>query len=155
MLPSVSPPALRSSGTVRPDILDRVVPDRGGGPLTTTSRTGLLGILVALLFAGGLLGLAVVSDDEEEDDVLSATSSTSSTAAAFATSTTLATTTSLFALPTTTQATVSTSGGSGLGAEGSATVTGSDETAETGAESLLLPGLGLLALGLGARRLRR
>jgi hypothetical protein len=112
----------------------------------------LLSALTALLFVGGIVGLATVdSDDDGEDAAL--TTVTSPT-----TSSTLATTSSssVGAASVTTVVPVTTTvAGSGLGTSGSATVSGSGQMAETGAESLLWPGLGLLGLGLAGRRLPR
>lgn len=105
--------------------------------------------LVALLFAGGLVGLATVDSDDGDDAALTTvTSSTTTSTSALLTTSSAPSTTSL-PLPTTTVA------GSGLGTGGTPVVSGSEQTAETGAESLLWPGLGLLGLGLAFRRLRR
>ena len=127
-------------------------------PLTPTSRMSLLSAAVALLFAGGLVGLATVDSDDGDDAAL--TTVTSPTTSAPTTSSSPALTAS--SAPSTTAATVAAAGttsttvaGSGLGTGGSATVSGSGQMAETGAESLLWPGLGLLGLGLAGRRLRR
>ena len=128
-------------------------------PLTATNRTGLLSALIALLFAGGVVGLFTVDSDDDEDAALRTVTSptTSSTASTAGTASTLAPTSSVTAASaaTTVVPVTTTVAGSGLGTGGSATVSGSDQMAETGVESLLLPGLGLLGLGLVGRRLRR
>jgi hypothetical protein len=126
----------------------------------------VLGALVALLFAGGVVGVATVTgDDEAADQVDTAAPSTTATTA-------FPTTTSSSELPTTTVraapvtaaggpeagpggAGSGSGGGSGLGTGGSATVQGSDQMADTGADDWLVPGAALLGLALGGRRLLR
>jgi hypothetical protein len=118
----------------------------------------ILGAAALLLAAGGALAIAQPGDlgDEEVASNEVAAQETTTTEAEDETSTTdasgsdapLATTTTTAGDVDTTSTTIS---GSGLSATTPPTG-GADGIADTGAESLLGPGLGLLALGLAGRR---
>lgn len=116
-----------------------------GNPLKTPEK--LLLIAASLLFAVGVIvAIAQPGDLGDEDD----------TAATAVTTTTMqvdVTTTVPPEMTTTVPAEVTTTiPGSGLGVDGPATG-GQDGTGDTGAESMLGPGLALLGLGLVLRRL--
>lgn len=107
----------------------------------------ILGAVAALVAAGSALAIVRPGDLGGEDTVAPA-ETTSTTAGADLTTTTTVevTATTLPGAETTT-----TIAGSGLSVSGPASG-GSDGTAETGGESMLGAGLGLLGLGLVLRR---
>lgn len=148
-----------------------------------TSHKLLLGASTVLFAAGTTLAIVQPGDLGKDDDVTASASTTTTTAPEGSTSTTEPTSTTATTLdlgaggttlttlerPTTTTTaapTTSTTGApvdepttttiaSGLGAEGGGTVNPDGTVADTGMESLLGPGLALLALGLAAHRATR
>jgi hypothetical protein len=124
----------------------------------------------AIVFAASTTLAIVQPGDLGDDDVASSdttsttsstTTSTTSTTTSSTTSTTAATSTSgttgtTATTSTTVAPTTSTSAGSGMGATDAGQVRGDDEgIADTGIESMLGPGLGLLGAALLVRRATR
>jgi hypothetical protein len=134
-----------------------------------------LGASVLLFGVGTTVAIVQPGDLGDEDvasDTTTSTSSTTTTTIADTTSTTSSavattvpgstttaptgvTSTTIAGTSTTLAATTSTTVGSGLGAEGSGNVNPDGSVADTGMESQLPLGLGLVGLALAARRLLR
>jgi hypothetical protein len=99
------------------------------------------------MVVGGAIAIAQPGDLGREDSAAPAQATTTSTTGA--TTTTIAITTTL---PD--DETIATVAGSGLSVSGAASG-GSNGVAKTGGESLIVPGMGLLGLGLLVRRATR